>query len=281
MLNDVCSEVIQNEEAEPNDEGFFDNAVKQVFSTGSITVRKNGKLIHCITIIGQIEGHYLASQQTKTTKYEHIIPQLVAVEESDEIDGLFLILNTVGGDIEAGLAIAELISGMKTPSVSLVLGGGHSIGVPLAVAADKSFIVPSATMTVHPVRTNGLVIGVPQMLEYFLQMQERIVSFVCTNSDIDDKTFRKLMLETGELVTDVGTILGGSDAVKYGLIDKIGSLSDALEELDRIITERRKSDGAVKHKKETRQQHKKSTAEETGGDSVKKKRANKTSKFEE
>lgn len=229
------------EETEENDGSFFDNAVKQVFDTGSITVRKNGKSIHCITIIGQIEGHYLASQETKTTKYEHIIPQLIAVEESDEIDGLFLILNTVGGDIEAGLAIAELISGMKTPSVSLVLGGGHSIGVPLAVSADKSFIVPSATMTVHPVRTNGLVIGVPQMLEYFLQMQERIVGFVCENSKIDDKIFRRLMLETGELVTDVGTILGGKDAVKYGLIDKIGSLSDALDELDIIINERRKN----------------------------------------
>ncbi len=235
---------VNQEETEENgnsDEGFFDNAVKQVFDTGSITVKKNGHMIHCITIIGQIEGHYLASQQAKTTKYEHIIPQLIAVEESDEIDGLFLILNTVGGDIEAGLAIAELISGMKTPSVSLVLGGGHSIGVPLAVSADKSFIVPSATMTIHPVRTNGLVIGVPQMLEYFLQMQERIVSFVCSNSDINDDTFRKLMLETGELVTDVGTILGGKDAVNYGLIDRIGSLSDALNELDNLINERRKN----------------------------------------
>lgn len=239
---------ISDEENNEN-EGFFDNAVKQVFETGAITVKKNNHLIHCITVIGQIEGHYIASQQTKTTKYEHIIPQLIAVEESDEIDGLFIILNTVGGDIEAGLAIAELISGMKTPSVSLVLGGGHSIGVPLAVAADKSFIVPSATMTVHPVRTNGLVIGVPQMLEYFLQMQERIVAFVCSNSDIDDKTFRKLMLETGELVTDVGTLLGGQDAVRYGLIDKIGSLSDALNELNNLINERNLQDG--KRKTET------------------------------
>jgi len=236
---------------ENTEDSLFENTVKQVFDTGSITVKKNSHLIHCITIIGQIEGHYTASQQTKTTKYEHIIPQLIAVEESDEIDGLFLILNTVGGDIEAGLAIAELISGMKTPSVSLVLGGGHSIGVPLAVAADKSFIVPSATMTVHPVRTNGLVIGVPQMLEYFLQMQERIVSFVCSNSEIDDNTFRKLMLETGELVTDVGTILGGKDAVKYGLIDEIGSLSDALQELDKLITERKMKNGKCKEKNAT------------------------------
>lgn len=233
---------------EENSEDFFENTVKQVFDTGSITVRKNSHLIHCITIIGQIEGHYAASPEAKTTKYEHIIPQLIAVEESDEIDGLFLILNTVGGDIEAGLAIAELISGMKTPSVSLVLGGGHSIGVPLAVAADKSYIVPSATMTIHPVRTNGLVIGVPQMLEYFLQMQERIVSFVCSNSEIKDETFRNLMLETGELVTDVGTILGGKDAVKCGLIDEIGSLSDALDELDKLITERKMRNGKCKEK---------------------------------
>ncbi len=229
-------------------EGFFENTVKQIFETGSITVNKHSHKIHCITIIGQIEGHYVASQETKTTKYEHIIPQLIAVEESNDIDGLFLILNTVGGDIEAGLAIAELISGMKTPSVSLVLGGGHSIGVPLAVAADKSFIVPSATMTIHPVRTNGLVIGVPQMLEYFLQMQERIVTFVCSNSEIDDETFRRLMLETGELVTDVGTILGGKDAVRYGLIDKIGSLSDALDELDNLIIERKMRNGKCKEK---------------------------------
>ena len=214
---------------------------EQIVELGSdITKSKRGN-IYTLTIIGQVEGHMIAPETVKTTKYEHIIPQLIAVEESDEIDGLFLILNTVGGDIEAGLAIAELVSGMKTPSVSLVLGGGHSIGVPLAVSADRSFIVPSATMTVHPVRTNGLVIGVPQMLEYFLQMQERIVSFVCGNSKIDDKTFRALMLETGELVTDVGTILGGKDAVKYGLIDKIGSLSDALDELDIIIDERRKN----------------------------------------
>lgn len=262
MLENSYINQEETEDNETENEGFFDNAVKQVFDTGSITVRKNGKKLHCITIIGQIEGHYLASQQTKTTKYEHIIPQLIAVEESDEIDGLFLILNTVGGDIEAGLAIAEMISGMKKPSVSLVLGGGHSIGVPLAVSADKSFIVPSATMTIHPVRTNGLVIGVPQMLEYFLQMQERIVSFVCSNSGIDDDTFRKLMLETGELVTDVGTILGGNDAVKYGLIDKIGSLSDALDELDKLIDERRKNENG-KCKTETANCQK-STAEKSG-----------------
>lgn len=258
------------ENYEENDEGFFENTVKQIFETGSVTVTKHSHRIHCITVIGQIEGHYVASHETKTTKYEHIIPQLIAVEESNDIDGLFIVLNTVGGDIEAGLAIAELISGMKKPSVSLVLGGGHSIGVPLAVAADKSFIVPSATMTVHPVRTNGLVIGVPQMLEYFLQMQERIVSFVCSNSKIEDKTFRRIMLETGELVTDVGTILGGKDAVGYGLIDRIGSLSDALEELDKLITERKMKNGKRKKENATCQKNNKykTAVEEKGSTSA-------------
>ena len=175
--------------------------------------------------------------QNKTTKYEHVIPQLVAIEESDEIDGLILILNTVGGDIEAGLAIAELISGMKTPTVSLVLGGGHSIGVPLAVSTDKSFITPSATMTIHPVRMNGLVLGVPQTLAYFEQMQERIVRFVSDNSDIEADRFREMMLATGELVLDVGTVLTGESAVNEGLIDSLGSLSDALECLYSMIKE--------------------------------------------
>ena len=192
-------------------------------------MRKGDCVIHCLTVIGQIEGHYILSAQNKTTKYEHVIPQLVAIEESDGIDGLLLILNTVGGDIEAGLAIAELISGMKTPTVSLVLGGGHSIGVPLAVSADKSFITPSATMTVHPVRMNGLVLGVPQTLSHFEQMQERIVRFVSDNSRISADRFRELMLATGELVLDVGTMLDGEKAVSEGLIDSIGSLSDALE----------------------------------------------------
>ncbi len=199
-----------------------------IFGSGSITVQKGDKLIHCLTIIGQIEGHYILPAQNKTTKYEHVIPQLVAIEESEEIDGLILILNTVGGDIEAGLAIAELISGMKTPTVSLVLGGGHSIGVPLAVSADRSFITPSATMTIHPVRMNGLVLGVPQTLSYFEQTQERIVNFVTANSHISADRFREMMLATGELVMDVGTVLSGETAVKEGIIDSLGSLSDAL-----------------------------------------------------
>lgn len=211
------------------------STINGIIESGSVTVKKGEYLIHCITIIGQIEGHYILPAQNKTTKYEHVIPQLVAIEESDDIDGLIMILNTVGGDIEAGLAIAELVSGMTTPTVSLVLGGGHSIGVPLAVSTDKSFIVPSATMTIHPVRMNGLVLGVPQTLSYFEQMQERIVKFVSDNSDIDGDRFREMMLATGELVLDVGTVLNGEAAVKEGLIDSLGSLSDALNCLYDLI----------------------------------------------
>ena len=204
---------------------------------GSITISKNGRFIHCLTIIGQIEGHYILPSQNKTTKYEHVIPQLVAIEESKEIDGLLIILNTVGGDVEAGLAIAELLATMRTPSASLVLGGGHSIGVPLAVSCNKSFIVPSATMTVHPVRMNGLVLGVPQTLSYFEKMQERIVNFVESNSKISGEDFRALMMKTGELVMDVGTVLNGEAAVECGLIDEIGGLSDALDFLEKRIEE--------------------------------------------
>lgn len=205
------------------------------FETGSITVEKNGHFIHCLTIIGQVEGHYILPSQNKTTKYEHVIPQLVAIEESTDIDGLLIILNTVGGDVEAGLAIAELISTMKTPTASLVLGGGHSIGVPLAVSCDKSFIVPSATMTVHPIRMNGTVLGIPQTLSYFEKMQDRIVNFVENNSNISAEQFRQLMLKTGELVMDVGTVLYGEEAVSCGLIDNLGGLSDALDFLNSTI----------------------------------------------
>ena len=204
-------------------------------SDGSVTINKNGHFIHCLTIIGQVEGHYILPSGTKATKYEHVIPQLVAIEESSDIEGLIVILNTVGGDIEAGLAIAELIAGMKKPVVSLVLGGGHSIGVPLAVSADKSFIAPSATMTIHPVRMSGLVMAVPQQLAYFQNMQERIVRFVCENSNIPPDRFRELMHYTGELVTDVGTVLNGDSAVKEGLIDSTGTLSDALDCLYKLI----------------------------------------------
>lgn len=207
------------------------------FETGSITVEKSGHFIHCLTIIGQIEGHFILPSQNKTTKYEHVIPQLVAIEESKEIDGLLIILNTVGGDVEAGLAIAELLSTMQTPTASLVLGGGHSIGVPLAVSCKKSFIVPSATMTVHPVRMNGTVLGVPQTLSYFEKMQDRIVNFVENNSKIAAEDFRRLMMKTGELIMDVGTVLDGEGAVECGLIDELGGLKDALGFLESCITE--------------------------------------------
>lgn len=186
-------------------------------------------LIHCLSVIGQIEGHYILPPQNKTTKYEHIMPALVAIEQDSGIEGLIIIINTVGGDVEAGLALAELISSMKTPTVSIVVGGGHSIGVPLAVSARKSFIVKSATMTIHPVRLTGLVLGVPQTLSYFEKMQERIVRFVADNSNISPERFKELMLKTGELVMDVGSVLTGEDAVKEGLIDSVGGLSEAIE----------------------------------------------------
>ena len=223
------------DEQNENTENVQENNSSSDFETGSITVKKNGHFIHCLTIIGQIEGHYILPSQNKTTKYEHVIPQLVAIEESAEIEGLLIILNTVGGDVEAGLAIAELLSTMKTPTASLVLGGGHSIGVPLAVSCRKRFIVPSATMTVHPVRLNGLVLGVPQTLSYFEKMQDRIVNFVENNSKISAANFRSLMMKTGELVMDVGTVLDGEGAVECGLVDSLGGLCDALDYLNSVI----------------------------------------------
>ena len=207
----------------------------QIIQIGGVTASKGKHVIHCLTIIGQIEGHYILPAQNKTTKYEHVIPQLLAVEQDPEIEGLVVILNTVGGDVEAGLAIAELLSGMRKPTVSLVLGGGHSIGVPLAVSARRSFIVPSATMTVHPVRMNGLVLGVPQTLSYFDRMQERIVKFVTDNSRISPERFRQLMMNKDELVMDVGTVLDGQAAVDEGLIDSLGGVSDVIAALYEMI----------------------------------------------
>lgn len=199
-------------------------------------ISQNAKhLIHCLNIIGQVEGHYILPPQNKTTKYEHIIPALVAIEQDRSIEGLVIILNTVGGDVEAGLAIAELIAGMKTPTVSLVVGGGHSIGVPLAVSSKRSFIVPSATMTIHPVRMNGTVLGVPQTLSYFDKMQERITGFVAKNSNMPPERFTELMMNTGELTMDMGTVLDGEAAVSEGLIDSLGGLSDAIEALYELI----------------------------------------------
>ena len=199
-------------------------AQNEVKNFGSATAAQ----IHCLTIIGQIEGHQVLSEDTKTTKYEHIMPLLAAVEESEEIKGLLILLNTVGGDVEAGLGIAELIAGMKKPTVSLVLGGGHSIGVPLAVAAKRSMIAPSAAMTIHPVHLNGVVIGVPQTYNYFARIQERVVSFVMNHSKVPREKYIELMTNTDELANDVGSVIYGEEAVNCGLIDSVGTLSDAL-----------------------------------------------------
>ena len=193
--------------------------------------------IYCLTIIGQIEGHMMLSPNDKSTKYEHLIPQLVAIEQDDNIKGVLVILNTAGGDVESGLAIAEAIRGLSKPTVSIVMGGGHSIGVPIAVSGDYSFIAPTATMTIHPVRLNGMVIGVPATLEYKERMQDRVVAFVTENSHIDEKTFRKLMLTVGELSQDIGSIIVGRQAVEYGLIDAVGSIKEAMAKLEEMIAE--------------------------------------------
>ena len=228
----------QEYECTPEDQS---NEIKQIIETGGVTPTKGRHSIHCLSIVGQVEGHYILPPQNKTTKYEHVIPQLVAIQEDPDIEGLIIILNTVGGDVEAGLAIAELVASMKKPTVSLVLGGGHSIGVPLAVSARKSFIVSSATMTIHPVRMNGVVLGVPQTLSYFDKMQERITRFVEENSNMEPDNFRRLMMNTGELVMDVGTVLDGEKAVTEGLIDYLGGLHDAVECLYDMIDEEQSS----------------------------------------
>ena len=207
---------------------------------GSVEVDTGAGRIHCLTVIGQIEGHYMLGEREKATKYEHVIPLLVSIDESDEVDGLLIILNTMGGDVEAGLAISEMIASMRKPTVSLVLGGGHSIGVPLAVAAKRSFIVPSATMTVHPVRINGTVIGSQQTYNYLRDMQERIVKFIVSHSHISEKRLNEFMTRPDEMATDIGTILDGDEAVKAGLIDRIGGLSDAVAELRRMIDTKEK-----------------------------------------
>ena len=203
--------------------------------SGSVVAEKNGNKIHCISIVGQIEGHYILPPEQKSTKYEHIIPLLVSIEQSDEVEGLLIILNTMGGDVEAGLAIAEMIASMKKPTVSLVLGGGHSIGVPLAVCAKKSFIVPTATMTIHPVRISGTVVGSPQTFYYFQRMQERITEFVSSHSKISKEKFLEYMMCTDQIATDTGSIIDGNEAKECGLIDMVGGLSDALDELNNMI----------------------------------------------
>jgi ATP-dependent protease ClpP protease subunit len=198
-----------------------------------------------MTIIGQIEGHIVLPPQNKTTKYEHLIPQLVAAEQNPKIEGILIILNTVGGDVEAGLAIAEMIASLSKPTVTLVLGGGHSIGVPIAVSANCSIIAETATMTIHPIRLNGLVIGVPQTFEYLDKMQERVIRFVTRHSNVSEETFKELMFKTGELTRDIGTTVIGSDAVKHGLIDRMGGIGEALKELNRRIDERKQGGGVL------------------------------------
>lgn len=218
----------------------MNNEYEEIKDLGGIAVENSKGRFFCISIVGQIEGHSVLPPQTKTTKYEHILPKLISVEEDDKIDGLLVILNTVGGDIEAGLAIAEVIASMKKPTVSLVLGGGHSIGVPLAVSADCSFIVPSATMTIHPVRMSGTVIGVPQMFDYLYKIQDRIMDFVVSHSKIEKEEFARLLLETDEIANDVGTVLFGEEAVKCGIIDKVGGISAASDTLYEMIEKSKK-----------------------------------------
>lgn len=221
----------KNEQTSQNES----NQLEGIIKSGSVVTKNSRESIHTLSIIGQIEGHYLLPEAQKATKYEHIIPLLVAIEESDEIEGLLIVLNTMGGDVEAGLAIAEMIASMTKPTVSLVLGGGHSIGVPLAASAKRSFIVPSATMTVHPVRINGLVVGVPQTFRYFDEMQKRIVRFICDHSRASADKINELMMRPDEMATDVGSIIDGDEAVAYGIIDAVGGLSEALAALREMI----------------------------------------------
>jgi len=234
---------LKNEKSKGKDEieqkNNKDSKIDTIEKLGQLNIPSYKSNIQSITIIGQIEGHMVSPPQNKTTKYEHIIPQLLSLEENPEIEGLLLLLNTMGGDVEAGLAISELITSLSKPSVSIVLGGGHSIGVPLSVSTDYSFIVPTATMTIHPIRMTGLVIGIPQTFAYFNKMQERVVRFVAGNSTITEEKFRKLMLNTGELANDVGTILIGKEAVENGLIDEVGGISQARSKLKQLIYDKK------------------------------------------
>lgn len=209
--------------------------LEEIEKNGAVKLAGSSPSLHCLSIIGQIEGHYFLPEGQKATKYEHIIPLLVSIEQDEEVEGLLIVLNTMGGDVEAGLALAEMIASMRKPTVSLVLGGGHSIGVPLATSAKRSFIVPSATMTLHPVRINGLVVGVPQTFHYFNEMQKRIIKFICDHSSAKPDQIRELMMRPDEIATDVGSIIDGDEAVRYGIIDEIGGLSDALAALRDMI----------------------------------------------
>jgi ATP-dependent protease ClpP protease subunit len=214
-----------------NHEKNGENELDSIIKTGNV----ENEGIHCISIIGQVEGHYILPQDQKATKYEHIIPLLVSCEQDESVKGILIVLNTMGGDVEAGLAIAEMIASMDKPTVSIVLGGGHSIGVPLAVSAKRSFIVPSATMTIHPVRITGVVVGSPQTFYYFERMQGRISDFVCAHSNINEEKFRSLMMNTDQIATDTGSVIDGHEAVECGLIDEIGGLKDALGALRKMI----------------------------------------------
>ncbi len=236
----MSEETKVNDSTEESEAKPGDTSLQPIVDMGSTVIRSRRGTVHCLTIVGQIEGHTLLSQSSKTTKYEHVMPLLAALEENDEVDGLLLLLNTVGGDVEAGLGIAELIAGMRKPTVSLVLGGGHSIGVPLAVSAKKSLIVPSASMTVHPVRTSGTMIIAPQTYRYFDRLQKQIADFVARNSRLSTEQFFKLLLSTDELSADVGSVLYGEEAVELGLIDAVGSISDAFESLYAMIEEGKK-----------------------------------------
>lgn len=240
-------EINENEDTPDKQEPKESSIVEKIQQLGQTNVPQMGQdsKIHCLTIIGQIEGHLQLPPQNKTTKYEHVIPQIVAIEQNSNIEGLLVILNTVGGDVEAGLAIAEMLSSLSKPSVSIVLGGGHSIGVPIAVSADHSFIAETATMTIHPVRLTGLVIGVPQTFEYLDKMQERVVNFVTKHSNITDEKFKELMFSKGNLTRDIGTNVVGKDAVEYGLIDEVGSVGQAIKKLNELIEQNNKKDGLL------------------------------------
>ncbi|RKN86464.1 ClpP family protease [Paenibacillus ginsengarvi] len=234
MANTQANEAEQPEVAEKKNTVV--DTIQQLGQTATPAAESN---IYCMTIIGQVEGHIVLPPQNKTTKYEHLIPQLVAAEQNPKIEGVLIILNTVGGDVEAGLAIAEMISSLSKPSVTLVLGGGHSIGVPIAVSSHHSFIAETATMTIHPIRLNGMVIGVPQTFEYLEKMQERVLRFITNHSRIPEGKLKELMFKTGELTRDIGTTVIGADAVKYGLIDAVGGVGEAIRELNRLIEQHR------------------------------------------
>lgn len=230
---------MMNDEPEVQEEAKKKNVVQAIQQLGQTNVPQLESNIFCLPIIGQIEGHLVMPPQNKTTKYEHVIPQIVAAEQNPKIEGVVLILNTVGGDVEAGLAISEMIATMSKPTVSIVLGGGHSIGAPIAVSADVSFIAETATMTIHPIRLTGLVIGVPQTFEYLEKMQDRVIRFISSHSKVTDEKLRELMFQTGDLARDIGTNVVGKDAVKIGLIDRVGGISDALKELYQLINKQK------------------------------------------